>query len=681
MNTIARGGLGPGSVRRLVAVMNALSFPSCVPFAACVIVIGTACIAGGWWSVLPAILPGDDVFNAERVAALTLRALIGWQQPPDAPPMPTLATTGIGIDIGGLLILFGGAVLRFLRPALDAALAARARDVRLVVVDDAAAAVVAAEASAWTNVLLGDASIVASRLHALHARLDQDFLSGTLPRIAASTRELLALGVDADANLDLARRLVALRRQLAPAEILERLYVRIDPRELRRSIGRDGLSEFADAADDSRLTSLPEARCRRLLRDQPPNKVRIMDREGRAAITVIGLGETGLELLVQLCAQAQSPSCDPLTIVLVDTEAPAIARELLDLWPGLAVAAELSPLALEPRLPQSAIALFRHLHAENLVPTCVYVALEDPALSAAWEREISTAVRFTGRESPLVLTVDRHGEADHLLLAEEEVTDLLQRRLHADFLGRWHDGAPADSTSRTDWCHLPFDYQEDNRSVADHLWTKAQDLNLRIVRTEFGVPATIDDANVEELAAAEHRRWVASRAVAGWHFGASRSESERTHPSIVPWAQLIESEREKNRDLVREIPVVLAAAGLALQPLLNVSVPRNGPTESSADALVDLAQSFARSKAGALSHLIIAVEDARSFRLAHRLSKLPDVAFSLILAQPMSGLAVAAGMQSQDAAKLAKAARTLWITRPDSLDAILARWPPLSIAV
>ncbi len=66
-------------------------------------------------------------------------------------------------------------------------------------------------------------------------------------------------------------------------------------------------------------------------------------------------------------------------MVLIDTEAPAITRELLDLWPGLALVVEFIALALEPHLPQSAIALFRHLHTQNIIPTCLYVALEDTA--------------------------------------------------------------------------------------------------------------------------------------------------------------------------------------------------------------------------------------------------------------------------------------------------------------
>jgi RyR domain len=677
-SSVAEQGLAPATVGRLLRIVYFLSVPSCVPIAVCAILLGIACVALGWWRVLPAILPGDELFNIERVAGLTLRTLISWAQPPDAPSMPWLAKNGIGAVIAGVVIVFVGMVLRAMRALISNALVRAARDVRLVVLDDVAAAVVAAEPTVLTTVLLGDQSLAVSKSPVLTACLDDSFLADTLPHCAANTRELLALGVDANKNINLARRLIALRHDLAPSRPLDRLSIRIDPRELRSSIGREGFAEFADAATDARLTSLPEARCRWLLRDQPPSKVRLVNRDGRATIVVIGLDETGLELLARLCAQAQSPSYDPLTIVLVDTEAPSVARELLELWPALSLAVEFAPLALEPHLPQSATSLFRYLHKEELVPTCVYIALEDAPLAAAWEREVSLAVRLFGQDSPLVLSVAHATASDRSLLAEDETLELLQRQLHICHLERRRDAGQQATPAMVEWSRLPFDLQEDNRSVADHLWTKARDLDLRITAGHDDYEAGPAEAYIEGLAAAEHRRWIASRGVAGWRFGATQSESERTHPSMIPWSQLTEAERMKDREVIREIPRVLRAAGLIVQPLFGVSVARTGVSEANANALVATAQGLARGTAGAVPHLVLAVEDARSFRLAKRITEISGVAVSFVLAQPMTGLAIAAGLPEQAASQLANAAQTVWITRPDALDDVLGRWPTLT---
>jgi RyR domain len=662
-------------MRRILSIINLLSVPSCLPVVFAAVLLGIACEGLGWWRVLPAILPGDEVFNIQRAAGLTARALVGWPQPPDAPPMSDLTTDGIGIVIAGITLLLVGLFLKATRSFTDTWLVRAARDVRLVVLDDPAGAAIANEPTKLTTVLLGDRSLLASKSPILSARLDADFLANTLPHVAANTRELLALGVDADANVGLARRLLSLRRELPPLQLLDRLAVRIDPRELRSSIGRDGFAEFADAASDAWLTSLPEARCRRLLRDQPPSKVRLANRPGRAAIVIIGLGETGLELLLRLCAQAQSPSYEPLILVLVDTEAPAVAQEFLDLWPALTLAAEFIPLALEAHLPQSATSLFRHLHKEELVPTCVYIALEDTPLAAAWEREVNLAIRLIGQDSPLLLMVGAQTDGDANLLAGEETLELLQRQLHSDYLDRPRNIAQPDTPSIADWCRLPFDLQEDNRSLADHLWAKARDLDLRIDPGSGEGRLHLTDAQVERLAAAEHRRWLASRAVAGWRFEATRADAERVHPSMVPWPQLSESERDKDRNVVRQMPRVLRAAGLCVRPLEGVSLPRSRAIEEEAAALV--AELRRCAAPGAIPHLIVALEDASSFRLARRLTEFPEMAVSLVIAQPMAGLAIAAGMSAQAASQVASAAQTIWVTQPTALGTVLGRWPML----
>ena len=49
--------------------------------------------------------------------------------------------------------------------------------------------------------------------------------------------------------------------------------------------------------------------------------------------------------------------------------------------------------------------------------------------------------------------------------------------------------------------------------------------------------------------------------------GHMRPETDRTkklHNVLVPWKELPEDEKEKDRDLVRGIPVILARAGYAI---------------------------------------------------------------------------------------------------------------------
>jgi hypothetical protein len=63
---------------------------------------------------------------------------------------------------------------------------------------------------------------------------------------------------------------------------------------------------------------------------------------------------------------------------------------------------------------------------------------------------------------------------------------------------------------------------------------------------------------VETLAEMEHERWMHEKITNGWSYGSERNDEKRIHPSIVPYEQLSESEKEKDRDTVRNIPRILS---------------------------------------------------------------------------------------------------------------------------
>jgi RyR domain len=71
-------------------------------------------------------------------------------------------------------------------------------------------------------------------------------------------------------------------------------------------------------------------------------------------------------------------------------------------------------------------------------------------------------------------------------------------------------------------------------------------------------------AQVERLAEAEHNGWVADRAKNGWSYGTPRDDGRKRDPLMVPYAQLPEAEKEKDRIVVRNYPKQVAQAGLAI---------------------------------------------------------------------------------------------------------------------
>jgi hypothetical protein len=55
---------------------------------------------------------------------------------------------------------------------------------------------------------------------------------------------------------------------------------------------------------------------------------------------------------------------------------------------------------------------------------------------------------------------------------------------------------------------------------------------------------------IEALAIAEHRRWMAEKIVAGWRHAAIRDDARQLHPSIRPYDELSEDEKQKDRNTV-----------------------------------------------------------------------------------------------------------------------------------
>ncbi|MPM40214.1 hypothetical protein SDC9_86854 [bioreactor metagenome] len=123
--------------------------------------------------------------------------------------------------------------------------------------------------------------------------------------------------------------------------------------------------------------------------------------------------------------------------------------------------------------------------------------------------------------------------------------DRLAQAIHADYLQLTQGTAGESDAYKTAWEALDEDARDANRAQADHLPYK-----LMLVG---GSVANIDEQALEFLAAIEHQRWAAHRYLNGWRYGPERDDERRLHPSLVPWAELSEGEREKDRDAVRRM--------------------------------------------------------------------------------------------------------------------------------
>ncbi len=71
----------------------------------------------------------------------------------------------------------------------------------------------------------------------------------------------------------------------------------------------------------------------------------------------------------------------------------------------------------------------------------------------------------------------------------------------------------------------------------------------------------IDNETLERLAEAAHKVWMDGKLRDGWKYGPETDKDNKIHSCLVPYDQLSESDKDSDRDMVRGIPDILAAAG------------------------------------------------------------------------------------------------------------------------
>jgi hypothetical protein len=151
-----------------------------------------------------------------------------------------------------------------------------------------------------------------------------------------------------------------------------------------------------------------------------------------------------------------------------------------------------------------------------------------------------------------------------------DIVEKLAAGIHEDWRrGPWskkpHLDVPYDQLAAAD--------QEANRAAARRIADVLARAGLGLATTEqapsANQPATAEiaariEAHIERLAAAEHDGWMAQRTKDGWRYGSPRDDARKLHPSMVPYRDLPDAEKDKDRAAVRNYPKQVAAAGLAI---------------------------------------------------------------------------------------------------------------------
>ncbi|MEW6386503.1 MAG: RyR domain-containing protein [Thermodesulfobacteriota bacterium] len=160
------------------------------------------------------------------------------------------------------------------------------------------------------------------------------------------------------------------------------------------------------------------------------------------------------------------------------------------------------------------------------------------------------------------------------LLVQEEVfesmVEKLAQKIHEKFCEDNQGKKSPDDPGMQLWEKLMEHYKESNRNQAKDTKVKLKAIGYGVIPVGERQPEmhAFTPAEIETMAIMEHDRFMKERVEAGWRFGDKRNEKEKTHPCLLPWEELPEVEKDKDRNTVRRIPEFLAEIGFEVYPLV-----------------------------------------------------------------------------------------------------------------
>lgn len=220
-----------------------------------------------------------------------------------------------------------------------------------------------------------------------------------------------------------------------------------------------------------------------------------------------------------------------------------------------------------------------------------YVCLEgdDAALSeglalahwlAAWDGDLVFCLQETGRLGPFIAAksglADVQGTLSVFGIFEEvcvpdnirdDFKEQIARSIHAAYVAneRAKGYTEDENPSMVPWERLPADLRHANMDQAADIGAKMTAIGAAVVPRAPGVPEfVLTDQDVKTLAEREHERWMKERRAQGWTYGPERDNDRKVHPAMVPWDDLDEEDKDKDRNAIRATPAILRDAGFQI---------------------------------------------------------------------------------------------------------------------
>jgi len=145
-------------------------------------------------------------------------------------------------------------------------------------------------------------------------------------------------------------------------------------------------------------------------------------------------------------------------------------------------------------------------------------------------------------------------------------TETIARAIHEDYLITQRDKSTKNNLSLKPWDDLPYHLRDSSWQQAEHILRKLNRIGCTVHKTvgDDIKMVNFSENEVEVLAEMEHQRWKTERTLGGWVAGEIKNTTKKISPYLVPSSELPDEIKELDRQMVRNIPGLLARVGLEI---------------------------------------------------------------------------------------------------------------------
>jgi hypothetical protein len=163
----------------------------------------------------------------------------------------------------------------------------------------------------------------------------------------------------------------------------------------------------------------------------------------------------------------------------------------------------------------------------------------------------------------------RQGEAGNVTALDDAAVEVIAAATHETWrvLSK-KEGWSMQAHLNKPYVELAEIDKEENRAAARRMPEVLALVGLRLRAPgegeEAGLPPDELRAllyqNMDRLSEAEHDGWMEHREKNGWRYAEKRDDARQLHPDMLPYAQLPEQEKGKDRNSIRHYPDFAAGA-------------------------------------------------------------------------------------------------------------------------